>query len=226
MQRAIYMLLKREQFRHLQGMRHQAGFGYTFQPFDAKKCIFVRIPKCATQSISQALFGNMAGGHTKLRKYALIFGSSLLHSYFTFTIVRNPWDRILSAYLFLKKGGASSKDREWGERHLSRYDSFDSFVKGWVTPNNIHSYLHFQPQYQFIRLHGDLPAVDFVGRFENLEQDFITIRDRLELEVDLPSLNRNKSRRPYSEYYTEESAEIVRHVYQKDVTFFNYSFEV
>lgn len=83
---------------------------YSYKPLDNLKCIFVHIPKTAGISISRSIFGNLGGGHTKIRDYELIFSAKDFNNYFKFTFVRNPWDRIFSAYRFLKNGGINEED--------------------------------------------------------------------------------------------------------------------
>ena len=87
--------------------------GYSFKPFDQCGCIFIHIPKCAGVSVSKALFGNLAGGHSRVVDYQLVFNSNEYSNYFKFTFVRNPWDRLVSAFFFLKKGGFNDADKKW-----------------------------------------------------------------------------------------------------------------
>jgi hypothetical protein len=118
---------------------------YSLKPYDTYKCIYVRIPKCASRSISQSLFDNLGGGHKTILEYQLIFSSKEFNSYFKFAFVRNPWDRLVSAYHFLKEGGKTERDRTWADEHLSPHIDFDAFVKTWVNRNTIRSYEHFCP---------------------------------------------------------------------------------
>ncbi|HTL74630.1 MAG TPA: sulfotransferase family 2 domain-containing protein, partial [bacterium] len=79
--------------------------------FDQHRCIFVHVPKCAGISLVKSLFGDFDCGHTNLRRYQIMFAPAEFNGYFKFTIVRNPFDRVVSAFLFLKKGGVNEKDR-------------------------------------------------------------------------------------------------------------------
>jgi hypothetical protein len=65
----------------------------------------VHVPKTAGVAISLALFGNLAGEHASIRDYQTIYPKSVFERYVRFTFVRNPWDRLLSAFSFLKSGG-------------------------------------------------------------------------------------------------------------------------
>ena len=226
-QRMIFRNLKRAVFLESQEMRRVCTTsGYSYRPFDDHKCIFVRIPKCASRSISKSLFGNLAGGHATIRRYRLVFSPEEFRSYFKFTIVRNPWDRLVSAFFFLKKGGLGKRDREWAEANLSPYSDFDDFVKRWLKRKNVRLYEHFRPQRDFICAHGSDPLTDFVGYYENIEQDFSTICDRLGIKRELLTTNVNRDRRrAYMTYCSDETREIVAEVYREDISLLGYNFD-
>jgi hypothetical protein len=195
-------------------------------PFDAHRCIFVHIPKCAGISVVQSLFGDFDCGHTGLKRYQIMFAPGEFKNYFKFTVVRNPYDRLVSAFLFMKKGGINEKDRRWAERNLSPYADFDAFVKGWVNRKNIRSGLHFRPQCGFICLEKNRPALDFIGYYENLAADFALICRKLQKGATLLEANRNLSRaRNYQEYYTAESRKIVAEAYADDLQVLGYAFD-
>ena len=71
--------------------------------FDEKKCIFFHIPKTAGISLVKALFGDLDWGHRDVNYYINVFDKKRFNDYFKFTFVRNPYDRLFSAYSFLKK---------------------------------------------------------------------------------------------------------------------------
>ncbi|MDC0601603.1 sulfotransferase family protein [Aliiglaciecola sp.] len=197
---------------------------YSYRPFDENNAIFVHVPKCAGVSIAKTLFGCLAGGHTTLDEYITVFEPCNLTNYFKFTIVRNPWDRLVSAYFFLKKGGFGKKDRAWFERELSAYNSFDDFVKNWLSKDNIQKWHHFRPQYQYIlNKHGKI-KLDFVGFLENIDQDFDIIKNQIGLEVNLNESNKSTHNK-YIDYYNEETKDIVAKVYAEDISLLGYNFD-
>jgi hypothetical protein len=195
-------------------------------PFDERRCIFVHIPKCAGISVVKSLFGDFDCGHTSLKRYQIMFGPAEFNRYFKFTVVRNPFDRLVSAYLFMKKGGINEKDKRWAERNLAPYADFDAFVKGWVNRRNIWSGLHFRPQTSFICVKKNLPGLDFVGYLENLPADFDFICRKLQIKSSLVEANRNRSREEnYTEYYTDETRAIVAAAYADDLRVLGYNFD-
>ncbi|TGO03183.1 hypothetical protein PN36_11440 [Candidatus Thiomargarita nelsonii] len=183
----------------------------------------MHIPKTGGVSIAKSLFGTLVG-HLDIHGYKIIFGPTAFNNYFKFSFVRNPWDRTLSAYLFLKKGGFDKKDEEWATNHLIKYTEFSYFVTNWITPKNIYKKNHFLPQYRFICGKNLVPEVDFLGYFENFEHDFKYIQEKLGINCELSHLNSTK-KRDYRDYYTKETLEIIAKVYAKDINVFGYSFE-
>lgn len=67
---------------------------------DYYKCIFLHVPKAAGISISKTLFGNLGPCHITYDWFEQNLGLVTIKAYYKFTFVRNPWDRLYSAYSF------------------------------------------------------------------------------------------------------------------------------
>ena len=195
---------------------------YSLSGFREHKCIFIHIPKTAGISVNKALFGSQGGGHKDVVFYKRAFGPLTYRNYFTFTFVRNPYSRLLSAYTFLKRGGFGEKDRRWADQHLLEINCFEQFVFEWLNKETMYSYIHFIPQVNFVCDINLTPDVDFIGRFESLEADFQIVADRLGLQVSLPMLNKT-SKKSWKECYTLASKEKVSKLYRDDFKTFGYS---
>jgi hypothetical protein len=66
--------------------------------------------------------------------------------------------------------------------------------------------------------------VDYIGRFERLQECFDEVSSRLGLApTKLPHLNASRHA-PYTEYYSATTAEEVRHLYARDIKTFGYKF--
>ena len=200
--------------------------GDPFQEFNHEyECIFIHIPKCAGISVGKSLFGVMAG-HSKVWHYEF-YDEQLFQKYFKFTFVRNPWDRLVSAFYFLKKGGRNSVDREWAKTHLDNVTSFNEFVEQMgddlVFQSNVLNQQHFRPQIQYLKDTEGVVNLDFIGKFENLEEDYSKIAEELDVKSTLKEINKG-AHSHYSEYYTQNTKEIVNHIYGEDVELLNYDF--
>lgn len=202
-----------------------------YKPFDRYRCIFVHIPKTGGISISKSLFGNLAGCHTKISEYQIIFNRSDFNSYFKFTFVRNPWDRVFSAYNYLKQGGMHEEDRAWAEANLASCRNFDEFIKYRIRERAILQQVHFAPQYQFLCLPSrEKIWVDFLGFYENIQEDFSYIKNRILPDNISKLLHENKTQSngeklDYKKFYTKTTRKIVAKVYERDISLFGYEFD-
>jgi hypothetical protein len=195
------------------------------------KCIFVHIPKTGGTSMEYALgmHGNEKTIGIKKRSNRdliqdCIFGQGQQHkaieeiakcrpeimNFFKFSFVRNPWDKFVSAVLF---SGPESQIEE----NISKND----FKK--LSQRNFHDPSHFTPQHKFIYSHGKL-AVDFVGRFENLNKDFSKVCEKLSINKQLEHRMKVYGKKHYTEYYDNEMIDFIAKEYQKDIELFNYKF--
>jgi len=126
------------------------------------------------------------------------------NSYFKFCFVRNPWDRAVSRYYW----------------NLSR-DSRQTNLNKSLRRNNPNS------NFEIYSIDGQL-AVDFVGRFENMQTDLQKVYERLNLPFDgwLPR-TKAKSRadkRHYSDLLSPKQAEYIRRKCRQEIEFFNYAY--
>lgn len=231
LRRLGFALIRPRRFRRLQARRRTANAdGYSYRPFDENRCIFVHIPKTAGVSVSQSLFGNLAGGHDSIATYRLVFPYREFSAYFKFAFVRNPWDRLLSAYNFLRGGGMYEGDRAWAERYLSPYADFNDFVERGLRSKEVINRAHFMPQYRFLCPPGSRRIlVDFVGYFEDLEEDFAYVRSRIPGSSRQPLGRRNtaggRGGIDYRDCYTLRTRGIVGEVYRHDIALLGYDFD-
>jgi hypothetical protein len=140
--------------------------------------------------------------------------------YFKFTFVRNPWARFLSAYIYLKSGGTGNRqDLRMSSIINSEYNSFKKFT----LEAPFLEYKHFETKFDLLQGSHDC-KLDFIGRFENLQEDFNTICDKIGIpRKQLP--HKNKSRhKHYTEYYDDETKQIVAERFADDIEYFGYEF--
>tara|TARA_B100001093_G_C26853639_1_gene1026296 strand:+ start:1592 stop:2152 length:561 start_codon:yes stop_codon:yes gene_type:complete len=178
------------------------------------KFIFIHIPKCGGNSIKSPL-GIKGHHHSAIseKKY------SNHMDYFKFTFVRNPWDRFLSAYSYLKAGGFGNKLDLNLKQKIESYDSFEEFI----LKAPFLTYLHFEPMFKLIQIDGE-DRMDFIGRVENYQEDFDIICDKIGVpRKELPHTNKSKHKH-YTEYYNDQTRKLIAQFYSKDVDYFGYKF--
>ena len=190
--------------------------------YDAHKAIFIHIPKTAGTSVGEALFPGVRSTHYRWEHYQS-YSPERFENYFKFTFVRNPFDRVVSAYFYLQQGGKSTmpNDRRFWDLHLSPYKSFEDFVREGLHLSPVRRWGHFHPQAAFVASDDGTVQVDFVGRVENLTEDFQFVANKLMIDARLEHVNASQ-RKHYSEYYCPETVKIVRDLYAVDFDLFGY----
>lgn len=150
--------------------------------------------------------------HISASKLIEQMGKEAFDSYFSFAFVRNPWDWQVSLYTFMLRMPLHRQ-----HELMKQLGSFDAYIKWRCTEE-----VRFQKN--FICSETGEPLVDYVGRFERLEEDFATICNRIGIKTSLPKLNVS-NKKPFQEFYTEETRELVRRTFEPDIRLFHYDFE-
>ena len=197
--------------------------GTLLNAFYKSKTIFIHIPKTAGVSLAKAIYGDVTfEGHR-----SFYFNSIALNikneKYFSYAFIRNPFDRLYSAYKFLKKGGMNHYDRLAFKTHLSKFNNFEDFVLNGLNKKLIYQITHLIPQYEYLCDKNGSILVDFVGRFENLDNDILLLSKKLKKNIKLNHHNYNK-KLDYKEVYTDEMIDKVYLIYQRDIDVFKYTF--
>lgn len=134
-------------------------------------------------------------------------------NYFKFTVVRNPWARLLSTYKNIECDRVHRK-----RMGFHKMPSFIDFLRSGKAGMFLWPQTYWLEDYR-----GNMP-MDYVARFENLQEDWQAIAKRLGLtDTDLPH-NLNKGSREYREGYSEEAKNFVREEYAKEIELFGYEF--
>jgi chondroitin 4-sulfotransferase 11 len=190
--------------------------------------IFIHIPKAAGNAIVKSLFDAPATGHDPIIRY-IKNDYEKFKSFYRFTVVRNPWDRMVSSFHYLKQGGIGFFDKDFRDRFMFDIDTFDSFVKKMMINKayeiKILTWVHFIPQHSFLEnAEGDI-CVEKVYKLENISHEFHHLCNDLGL-VNKTLLVENRSERQrYQQYYTAETADYVAEIYSDDIRRFNYTFD-
>ena len=173
------------------------------------KFIFIQPKKTASSTVNGALRKYIVIDYSKVFRHAKYSEVLELYpeskNYFKFCFVRTPWDRIVSLYFF-RKTVAKMKVP------VPTDMSFKQFVQaGTLIPDQ---YGHTEGFDNF----------SFIGRFENLQQDFNIVCDKIGVpRQQLPHRNKTDHKH-YTEYYDDETREMVAQVFQRDIEYFGYEF--
>jgi hypothetical protein len=178
--------------------------------------------------------------HLKISEYVQFghLSQEQFDSYFKFAFVRNPWDRMVSEYKF---------------RGYPRKTDFKTYLLNHLPkPSWTDRYIHTIPQYDFLFDDSGNLLVDYLGKFERLKKDFDevcrrigisqvtlphknissralkfpwTLKGAARILINMASIKRKKNIfNHYTEYYDDESRELVADLYKQDIETFGYEF--
>jgi hypothetical protein len=178
--------------------------------------VFIHIPKTAGSSIRRGFFkGNFE------KKVPETFPKEW-ESMFKFTFVRNPFDRFVSNYKMFTSGFLDKKNSINVSNYKLTIDEFFELSKKDLNYYNTSGIgFHTYPQTHKLNF---LHKADFIGRFENLEEDFKKVCELCNIKYDkLPKWNETE-RLHYREYYSNKLREKITDYYREDLETLNYEF--
>ena len=148
----------------------------------------------------------------------------LPHDYFQqlykFAFVRNPWDLQVSSFHHIRRERPQL---------MQGITDFETFLKWKLNPERPYQYhidtsIEQQSDY-LIDLQGKV-IVDFIGHYENLQDDFDTACKQIGIkQIALPHKRKASDRSEYKKYYNDETAELVAQHFKRDIEILGYSFE-
>jgi hypothetical protein len=157
---------------------------------------FIHIPKTGGSSIKTWVRNNnlthqiLLGGH-----YAPTPADPVTNG---FVVVRNPWDRIVSLYLFMRT--------QLSFEDYFKHKLYRDFPTGKLN------------QVDFI------DDTTRILRFESLDADFVQIQELTGCYEPLGKINVNTRRENYQSYYTSELQNLVADMFARDIERFKYTF--
>lgn len=208
--------------------------------------IYIPIPKVACSSIKEYLYriiepkvGLMKGRSehdVHARLFPCLHPSKLYknNGIFTFSFVRNSWDKVVSCYMD-KVARNPKENTQWftngvykpfmiyGDKFWKGM-TFEDFVKSICSIPDHEADPHFRSQFTFLLDYKGDMIPDFIGRFESLDSDFVKIIKQMDCN-EIPLVKRNVTKREvYREFYSEETRQLVRERYVKDIELFGFKY--
>lgn len=198
--------------------------------------IFFAVPKTATHTIRQALrehkgpedweqqvlFGTQSlpipeiarikHGHISAQQIKPHLDPEIWGNYFKFGFVRDPFDRFVSTCFFLNRGNEQFADQA------------DSFMRQALSRPRFRQRVLVRPQIQQLSNASGEVALDFVGRYETLQQSYDEICERIGIPTTALARKNPSEHADYTEYYDDELRGIVGEFYEDDLRVFDYGF--
>ena len=204
--------------------------------------IFVHIPKTGGTSMAQALEaramaddiligdtpkarrrrsrldGLVAQGrlwkHATLSDIDGLLSPAEIADAFTFTLVRNPWDRMVSYYHWLRE-----QRFDHPAVRLAASCDFGGFLE---TPQTQIAWAA-QPARHYMTTADGVERCTLYLRLEHVAEDAGPLWSHLGFRLDLPRVNMS-ARGAYRSYYSDDQAAIVARIAAEDITRFGYRF--
>jgi hypothetical protein len=206
---------------------------------ELRKIILIHLEKTGGTSIAIALFGKDEGAkrkgsdlaydngltkHYSITKAKQVYGNEKWTSYTKITVIRNPWDRLVSKWFWRKEGCERKK-----VVFPFPLDGKGKIPKAWFAKEIEEECSRWQLKNPDDFLFGTEKSlvVDYILRFESLDHDWKEFSSKMGLTGigDLPHINKSATRETdYRIYFTDETAEFVRRHFERTVAYFNYAF--
>lgn len=174
---------------------------------------FIHIPKVAGSSLYSLIGGGRPVnycGHTRVVDV----------TYFCF--VRNPYDRLVDAYFYLRAGGGGVEPDLSYWSMLQNYKDFNDFVFNIEKDNLLDNILHIKPMSFFICDDSNKVLVKHIFKIEEPEK-IDNFLNSIGVEGKLSEVRVNiADRKPFSEYLTKQNTQEINKLYALDFELFGY----
>lgn len=184
---------------------------YNITASDTHRFIWFRIAKTGTRTI---LAGLQQSTQLSVNGYTVTYRNNDYEGYFKFSFVRNPWDRIVSCYFNKVLGQSYNAFQECFGK------DFEYFIDFINRQNVDKADPHIRSQSSLLPLND----LDFIGRFENFEEDLKYVFGVINIDPLICHKNFSQHEH-YSHYYTERTRDIIADKYKEDIENFGYKFE-
>ncbi len=153
--------------------------------------------------------------HSTLADLDGLIETDELEELFIFTMVRNPWDRLVSYYHWLR---AQSFDHP--SVGLAKALAFDAFLAEPAIAQSFRS----APAVSYLTDAEGVERANLYIRLEHLAQDIVPLAAHLGFALDLPHVNQSARRADYREAYSPDSISLVKEMCAADIEKFGYRF--
>jgi len=190
------------------------------------RVLFIHIPKNAGTAVDAMLQMERCPDYHAPACAYLAADPAFFRTAYKFCVVRNPWDRLVSAFHYML-ASKLKPDIRWRETHLGGIASFPAFAERLANSGfraAAFGNFIFRPQWHFIADWRGRIIIDNLIRFEALDAELPPIAARLGIELSNRRLNAS-THAPYQSYYDERSKQIVTGLYQRDIKLLGYRFD-
>lgn len=179
--------------------------------------VFIHINKTGGSSVETAL--RLSLEHKTAREKIAELGRREWERRFTFTIVRNPWDKVVSHYHYRVQTNQTALGTD-----PIPFDEWVLRAYGERDPRYHDQPRMFMPQLDWIADEDGVVLVDHICRFESLADDVAEATAQFRQPVVLPHVKRSPGRGHYHDHYTDAARAVVAERFAADIERFGYTF--
>lgn len=157
--------------------------------------------------------------HAKIVAAKEMLPQEVFDRLYKFAFVRNPWDLQVSSYHHLRR------ERPHLIAHVKDFPEFIRFKLDPERPYQYHLDTSIELQSDYLKDLSGRIVVDFIGRYERLQEDFDRVCERIGVaRKPLPHKRQAKDRDDYRKYYDDATAELVARHFTPDIEALGYTF--
>lgn len=198
-----------------------------------KFSIFTHIEKCAGMSLCKFFnihkgnkFNNLEYRHNTIKEDITILNKYYNHiktnDILFFTCLRNPWDRMVSFFHYIRELNIDENYKHWSKYHeICKKGTFTDFIN-YASKNT--KMISTCRSYKERLFYKNQILCDYVINFHKIEQDITFIKNLFGIQKKLPKIN-SSQHKSYKFYYTSKTQEIVHNMFKDDIKLFNFSFD-
>ena len=153
--------------------------------------------------------------HSTLADIDGLVGRDEVADMFCFTMVRNPWDRAVSYYHWLR-----AQTFEHPSVQLAKAVPFE----GFLTDAGTSAALRNWPAARYMQDATGNERCSAYIRLEHFADDVAPLITHLGFDIDLPKANQSDRDVGYQSYYTPQTQNIISECCSEDISRFGYSF--
>jgi hypothetical protein len=189
---------------------------------------FIHIPKTGGNTITNWMRDNFDIEVSKRKQHAdvAVAQERFGNLGWTFCVVRNPWDYMVSWYTFkIYLCNAYIKNiNEMPDKIVPEKEKWNLEIQKEKLKKLEQGFEPWLIQTGVVEQHRWAKNCNYVMKIENLNEDFKKVQERLNCFVPLGFANKTPNRSRYQDYYNSKTKDIVYQNYKEDVTTYNYEF--
>jgi len=159
--------------------------------------------------------------HTNCKIMKDFLGEKAFNNYFKFAFVRNPYDKLVSIYHYVKQKEA--------KMFIGKIDQLPKFNQNIIKSNSFEHWVKEcnlgDTQFSFLTSNAGQLLVNYIGKTEHIQADLSYVYGLLKVPNMYVSKVNVSKRRDYRSYFDKESIDIVSKKFIDDIYFFGYNFE-